>query len=258
MRQLITMRRITPLITASVSLLAALLLSACAELGTPAVPIRTIDLTPRRPGNCLVVLLPGRFAEPEGFDKARWADAVSRRGLHADLVAVDAHLGYYRTRTIIERLKLDVVDPARAAGYHEIWIAGTSLGGLGGLIYLKEHPDEVAGVVAIAPFLGDEKVIDEIVAAGGPAAWKAPEAIADDDVGRTIWSWLAPGRPGAESVPVYLGWGTSDGFDRSNRLLAGTLPPDRVFPVDGKHDFAAWTLVWEQFLDRARPCEGTR
>src|SRR5512133_2646996 len=105
MRQLITTRRITPLITASVSLLASLLLGACAELGTPAVPIRTIDLTPRRPGNCLVVLLPGRFAEPEGFAKARWADDVSMRGLHADLVAVDAHLGYYRTRTIIERVK---------------------------------------------------------------------------------------------------------------------------------------------------------
>jgi hypothetical protein len=112
--------------------------------------------------------------------------------------------------------------------------------------------------VAIAPFLGDEKVIDEIEAAGGPAAWKAPETIADDDVGRTIWSWLSRGRPGAEPVPVYLGWGTSDGFDRSNRLLAGMLPPERVFPVGGKHDFGAWTLVWEQFLDRTRPCEGTK
>jgi pimeloyl-ACP methyl ester carboxylesterase len=258
MPQITATRRITQLINAAVSLLASLTLGACAELGTPAVPIRTIDLTPRRPGNCLVVLLPGRFAEPEGFANARWADSVSMRGLHADLVAVDAHLGYYRTRTIIDRLKTDVVDPARAAGYDEIWIAGTSLGGLGGLIYLKEHPGDVAGVVAIAPFLGDEKVIDEIEAAGGPAAWKAPETIADDDVGRTIWSWLARGRPGAESVPVYLGWGTSDGFDRSNRLLAGMLPPERVFPVAGKHDFGAWTLVWEQFLDRARPCEGRK
>lgn len=237
---------------------AVALLTACAELRPPAVPIRAIDLTPRRPGNCLVVLLPGRFAEPEEFRGARFADAVEARGLHIDLVAVDAHLGYYRNRTVIERIKADVVDHARAAGYDEIRIAGTSLGALGGLIYLREHPGDLAGVLAIAPFLGDDAVIREIEAAGGPAAWKAPEVLAVDDVGRRLWAWLSRGRPGAESVPLDLGWGTSDDFDRSNRLLAGMLLPERTYPVDGGHDFAAWGRVWEEYLDRVRPCGGDR
>jgi pimeloyl-ACP methyl ester carboxylesterase len=239
-------------------LLASLLFVSCAELGRPDVPIRTIDLTSRTPGNCLVVLLPGRFAEPEEFRDARFADAVAASGLRVDLVAVDAHLGYYRNRTIIERVKADVVDPARAAGYDEIWIAGTSLGGLGALIYAKEHPQDLAGALAIAPFLGDDAVIREIEAAGGPASWRAPATIGEDDVGRRLWSWLAPGRPGSESVPLYLGWGTSDDFDRSNRLLAGLLPSDHVFPVDGGHDFDAWGQVWESFLDKARPCGGAK
>lgn len=218
----------------------------------------TIDLTPRRPGHCLVVLLPGRFAKPEVFREARFAEAVDVRGLPIDLVAVDAHLGYYRNRSVIERLHADVIEPARRSGYTKIWIAGASLGGLGGLIYLREHPGDLAGVLSIAPFLGDEKVIDEIEAAGGPAAWQAPAVIGKDDVGREIWGWLARGRPGSEAVPLFLGWGTSDDFDRSSRMLAGMLPPERVYPVDGKHDFDAWTLVWEAFLDRERPCEGGR
>lgn len=258
MRASLRVPRLPTLLAALFVSSSALLLGACAEFRTPAVPIRTIELTERRPGNCLVVLLPGRFAEPEGFQRARFADAVAARGLRIDLVAVDAHLGYYRNRTIIERLKKDVVDPARAAGYDEIRIVGTSLGGLGGMIYLKEHPADVAGVVSIAPFLGDESVIDEIEAAGGPASWKAPDTIAEDDVGRTIWAWLSKGRPGAEPVPLSLGWGTSDDFDRSNRLLAGMLPAERVYPVAGGHDFAAWSLVWESYLDRERPCGGER
>ena len=240
------------------ALFASTLIASCAELGTPAVPIRAIDLTPRRAGNCLVVLLPGRFAEPEEFRDARFAEAVAERGLAIDLVAVDAHLGYYRTRSVIERLKHDIVDPAKAAGYDEIRIAGTSLGGLGGLIYLKEHPRDLAGVLAIAPFLGDDEVIGEIEAAGGPATWSPPGDVGKDDIGRTLWSWLAPGRPGAESVPLSIGWGTSDDFDRANRLLAGMLPPERVYPVSGGHDFEAWRLVWESYLDRERPCGGER
>lgn len=258
MRRSATATRFPGLLMAPAALLAAALLGACAELRPPEVPIRAIDLTPRRPGHCLVVLLPGRFAEPEEFREARFAEAIAERGLAIDLVAVDAHLGYYRTRTVIERLKHDVVDPARAAGYDDVRIAGTSLGGLGGLIYLKEHPGDLDGVLAIAPFLGDDDVIAEIEAADGPRAWSPPDNVEKDDIGRTLWSWLAPGRPGAESVPLSIGWGTADDFDRANRLLAGMLPPGRVYPVAGGHDFEAWRLVWESYLDRERPCGGDR
>ncbi len=72
---------------------------------------------------------------------------------------------------------MDVVLPARAAGYDTIWLAGTSLGGIGALLYLRDHPDDLAGVLALAPYLGEEGVIREIERAGGPASWQPP---ADD------------------------------------------------------------------------------
>jgi pimeloyl-ACP methyl ester carboxylesterase len=231
------------------------LLSACGPFRAQIVPIPTIDLTPERAGRCLVVLLPGRFANPEGFGRAGFAEAVAARGLPIDLIAVDAHLGYYRGRSVVDRLRTDIIAPARAAGYEQVWIAGTSLGGLGGLIYLKEHPDDLAGVLAIAPFLGDDTLIRAIEQAGGASDWAAPAGIDGEEVGVTLWRWLSAGRPGAAAIPLYLGWGRRDDFDRSNRLLAQMLPPERTYVVDGGHDFEAWNLVWAEFLDNARPCE---
>lgn len=235
--------------------LSSLLLCSCGPFRAQVVPMPTIDLGPERTGRCLVVLLPGRFANPEEFRRAGFAEAVAARGLRIDLVAVDAHLGYYRGRSVVERLRTDIIGPARSAGYEQVWIAGTSLGGLGGLIYMKDHPGDLSGVLSIAPFLGDDKLIREIEQAGGAAEWTAPAPSEDEEVGLTLWRWLSAGRPGSESVPLHLGWGNLDDFDRSNRLLANMLPPERSYTVDGGHDFTAWSLVWAAFLDRERLCE---
>lgn len=203
---------------------------------------------------CLVILLPGVYSSAERFGSAGFGTIAAERGLAADIVAADAHLGYYRNRSVVERLREDVIAPAKRDGYDEIWIVGTSLGGLGGLLYLKEHPGEVSGVFAIAPFLGDEEVIAEIAQAGGPMSWQPPETVENDDVGRILWSWIVSDGIDSTNTPVHLGWGTKDDFDRSNRMLSGLLPPARVYTVDGGHDWDAWTTLWNAFLDRAKPC----
>lgn len=236
-------------------ILLAAALFGCASLREPAVPIRTLVLAPSEDARCVIILLPGMFSSPERFAREEFARIAADHGIKARVVAVDSHIGYYRNRSVAERLHSDVIAPALAAGTEEIWIVGTSLGGLGSLLYLKERPGEVHGVFAIAPFLGDDDVIDEITAAGGPAHWTPPDEIPDDDVGRILWSWIAGGGLDAVGVPVHLGWGTRDDFDRSNRLLSGILPAERTYTVDGGHDWDAWSNLWAQFLDRARPCD---
>ena len=238
--------------------LTATLLSACGALRPATIPMRSVVVRSGGSGRCLAVLLPGRYAAPENFIEGKFGEAVAARGLDLDVVAVDAHLGYYRTRTVIDRIRQDVVLPARAKGYEQIWIAGTSLGGLGSLIYRREHPEDLTGVLAIAPYLGDDKLIREIEAAGGPRRWTPPSSTAPDDIGLDIWSWLATGAVGGGKVPVSLGWGTGDSFDRSNRLLASLLPPERTFPLSGGHDMKTWNRVWEQFLDSTAPCGKAR
>src|SRR5690349_11483752 len=167
-------------------------LSCALFVRRPLVPMRTVELAEKTGGDCLAVLLPGRYDEPESFRRAGFAEAVERRALKLDLLGVDSHLGYFRDRSIVERLRLDVIQPARAAGYRTIWIVGTSLGGLGGLLYLHEHADDLSGVLALAPYLGDDDVIREIKAAGGPTRWTPPSPLPADQVGRELWSWLGP------------------------------------------------------------------
>jgi pimeloyl-ACP methyl ester carboxylesterase len=236
------------------AVVAAVLANGCGAFRPATAPIRTVTVHESPENRCLAVLLTGRYAAPEEFARGGFGAAVAQRGLPLDVVAVDAHLGYYRTRSVVERIRKDVVLPAKARGYEEIWLAGTSLGGLGTLIYHREHPEDLKGILAIAPFLGEDEVITEIEAAGGPALWRAPASAEGDDIGRTIWSWLASAGFASQTDSVSLGWGTEDRFDRSNRLMAGLLDPEQVYAVSGGHDMATWNSIWGRFLDRVEPC----
>ncbi len=226
----------------------------CSTFRAPVIPLRTIALGTKGGGTCLAVLLPGRWGKPESFRKAGFAKAVEKRGLRLDLVAVDSHLGYYRDRSVVERLRIDVVEPARAAGYRTIWIVGTSLGGVGGLLYLRDQPDDLSGVLALAPFLGADELIREIEAAGGPTRWTPPPTLPTDDVGRELWSWLAPWALSRRATPLHLGWGSEDSLAEANQMLATLLPRERVYTVRGRHDWGTWARLWEQFLDRTELC----
>lgn len=229
-------------------------LCGCTGFRAATRPMRTQELRSGSGGGCLAVLLPGRWDRPERFARAGFVEAVARRGMPLDLVAVDAHVGYYRERSVIARLREDVILPARASGYREIWLVGVSLGGLGSLFYLREHPDEVAGAIALAPYLGDEATLREIEASGGPLTWSARDAPGETTLGRELWSWLAPWAAARQGPPLFLGWGRDDALAPANEMLATLLPEGRVDAVRGGHDWAAWARLWERFLDRVPLC----
>src|SRR6478672_5093934 len=175
----------------------------------------------------LLVLLPGRFDAPQDFVEHGFVEAVRRRKLNADIAIPDLHLGYYLQRSAVDRLRDDILLPAKAAGYRRIWLAGVSLGGLGSLLYLQLHAEPVDGAILIAPYLGRDPVIDDIAGAGGLAAWN-PGALDEDDYERQLWRWLrtyGEGRPASGARPdLYVGYGAEDRFARSNALLAAMLP----------------------------------
>lgn len=226
-----------------------LLLSiGCARLRPTPVPIRTVSY-PGPPAvnqpRTLVVLLPGRRDSPEDFGRFDFPELAAQAGARVDMVAVDAHLGYYYNRTIADRLHEDVIAPARKR-YDRIWLAGISLGGTGSILYTAQHPEDVDGILLLAPFLGEEDVIDEVAAAGGLSGWNPQQTPAPDDFQRRMWIWLKGGVRGKS--PIYLGFGRSDDFARANALLGEALPPERVFTVPGGHTWKAWRAAWEAFL----------
>lgn len=203
------------------------------------------------PRSRLGVFLPGAYDQPEEFRTQGFVLALQRRVPGIDAMLVDSHLGYYQAANVAERLAEDVIGPARAAGYSDIWLVGISLGGLGAMLHASRFPG-IRGIVAIAPFVGTRESFAEVRRAGGLAAWQPPAPVSDTDWERGVILWLrgyaraAPGRP-----PLFLGYGRSDRFADTLSLVAPVLPPEQVVTVEGGHDWDTWRALWDRLLDRA-------
>lgn len=196
----------------------------------------------------LLVFLPGRYDQPQDLVRNGLVRAVRERGMDADIVIPDLHFGYYIKRTAVERLHEDVILPARKKGYRHIRLVGISVGGMGALLYAQMQPGMVDEVVLIAPYLGESAIHHDIARTGGLKAWDPGQWTADD-YERTLWAWLRDHGSAADPV-ISLGFGRSDSFAMSNRLLATVLPENRVTSTPGGHEWAPWLRIWETVLDR--------
>ena len=231
--------------------LAALIVTGC----TPAarIPMDTVYFDPEGPkqNSCLIVFLPGRWNSAASFADEGFVAAVRRSGLQADMMAAGAHMGYYLEHTFPERLHEDVIMPAKNRGYGQIWLVGVSIGGLGALWYDGEHPGELAGIVVLAPYLGEPETYGEVYRSGGLSKW-TPSFIADNDWQRKIWINLKTFETREKSLArLYLGYGLSDRFAVPDGMLAEVLPMEQVFTVEGGHDWPTWRRLWEEILKKS-------
>jgi len=244
------------------STLPALIVSACARWLPAPVPMRAVAWPAAKPNaRCLVVFLPGMGDDAEDFERQGFVDEVKKAGLSVDLVAANATLGYYARGTFPERLANDVIGPARARGYEQLWLIGMSMGGLGTVYYARSHAADVTGVLALAPYLGEDELIEEIRGQGGLAGWRGParvEVMNEDNYQRELWRWLQAVTRGQEPGPnIYLGYGRADKLARQDELLAAALPEGHTYLVDGAHDWKTWQVLLGQFLEGselARSC----
>jgi pimeloyl-ACP methyl ester carboxylesterase len=238
------------------ALAAVVLLAGCGLLPRAStVPLRVLSdnaSCSSRP-ETLLVMLPGAASLPEEFLREGFVLALRERRLALDVALVDAHLGYYKDRTILERLQADVIAPARAKGYRKVWLVGVSLGGLGALIQARAQPADADGLMLLAPYLGERRVTDAVRADGGLKAWRGavPEPV-PDDVDLRLWQWLqAYATDPTQRPPLLLGYALGDRLAPANQLLAASLPADRVFTTTGGHDWPEWRLLWNRMLERA-------
>lgn len=216
-------------------------------------PMNTIhDRAPQQDGanRVLLVMLPGATHVPEDFLRHGFVRALRERRLPVDAMLVDAHPDYYLERSIGERLTKDVMLPARAAYYRQIWLVGISLGGMGALICARDHPAEIDGVILLAPYLANRGTIAELVRRGGLDAWQPGGVNAKDDE-QTPLGWLKARCSGTPALPeIHLGYGTADRFAAASEMLAQSLPAECVAVTQGGHDWKTWAYLWEYFLDQ--------
>ena len=201
------------------------------------------------PSSGTVVLMRGIGGSHKTFEKRGWIDEIRNRGFDWTLIAPDAGLSYYMKRTLVARLTQDVVAPSMTTGHEKVWFAGVSMGGLGSLYYLLERPNEVAGVVLIAPYLGSPEIMTGIQAAGGLIAWQPPNVDPPDD---WEWSFLRSLRKlllSEDHPPIYLAYGLDDKHRSGQRLLADALPKENVITLPGKHRKWVFDRLWTEILD---------
>lgn len=241
------------LLRAGIAFAAALGVSGCPPR-TP-VPLEVVryDAGNGKGHRSLLVFLPGRGDSASTFERHGLVAEVRERGLAADMIAVNAHLGYYRNNSIFTRLKEDVITPARAAGYDHIWLIGNSLGGYGALAYAKEYAQDISGMILLGPFLGDDDLITDIRRNGGLPSWSRGVVLGDprEDWGKRLWLWLNDcEQQEACFSKIHLGYGRGDRFSGGQGFLASLLPPEQVIAVDGGHDWPTWKKLWRMFLEK--------
>lgn len=247
--------RITPA-TALLSIAcitASLLLTSCLPGGTTQtkIPFVQIEASRSSSNKVLVVILPGRGDDVANLKASGIAESIQAEMPEADVVLAGITFAYYMEGRMPQRLREEIMLPARERGYQEIWLVGASMGGMGALMYDREYPGDAKGLVLLAPYLGSKKVLEQINQSGGLQNWEAgpvPAMVDRNNFDRELWrylkTWQAQGN--SRSKDVWLAYGDKDKLKAATPPLQKLLPPDHVFVRPGGHAWVVWTPVTKE------------
>ena len=218
-------------------------------------PMRALEarMDPHERRSCLVVFMPGMLDTPDNFVDAGFLDAAASASDRCDLVAIDAHFGYYRSGRIRQRVTRDILLLAETRGYEDVWLVGISMGGLGALMVAQQNATRIRGVVLLAPFLGDEALVRSVADAGGLAEWDAPDDADpwdEDEFDDALWAWLRGYATAPEDMPeLFVAVGTEDSLRPGIGVLAEALPAGHHGTAPGGHGWSTWRGLFAQLLE---------
>ncbi|RMA77611.1 hypothetical protein DFR27_2430 [Umboniibacter marinipuniceus] len=216
---------------------------ACTFIAPAKAPIDTVVYSDPDESDTLIVMLPGAAQWVEEYEERGLVRLIEDCNAEISVIGAQAYFGYYRTKTIVTRLREDIILPAIADGKTNIWLLGTSMGGVGTLLYRAKYPAEISGIMAMAPYVGDEDELTEYLNA---------EADAGDNKMAIIWRDLE--RSAANHPSIVLGYGSEDGLGFGIRWLASMLPSQQVHQRSGGHDWETWMALWPDMLESAGLC----
>lgn len=247
-----------------IPLLAVLLttfLSGCLFLGNSKAPIPKafVPALDQSGDRILIIVLSGMFSDEESLKQHGLHTVIQKSWPDADVLLTAARLPYYSEGVLTQRLHDEIIKPARDERYDQVWLAGGSMGGLGALMYEREYPGQVTGIVLLAPRLGNGELIDEIHRSGGIGAWNPgplPAEMNGDNYERQVWKMIKlRGKQRDFLHRVWLICGTEDRMLPGARLLAPQLLPSQYIERPGGHDWDFWVSATEQIFARIRAAQ---
>lgn len=208
------------------------------------MPVIRYPVAGERRAATLVIFLPGRRDHASVFARNGLVEVVERAHIGADLIATDAHIGYYKSGSFVRQLHDEIIEPARQRNYRRIILIGVSMGGYGAVRYAMAHPGKVDTIVLLSPFLGAGPVGREIAEAG------------DEDFEQTRrWLLAYPKdksdveRTAAHYPRIILGRGEEDLFPITHAELRAALPQHDFFTTPGAHVWSTWHTLLEKILN---------
>lgn len=235
--------------------LACLLLGGCYFFQAVKEPIPTQYFKARSAATGLVVMMPGFGDGPQDFITNGFLDTVQQANPAFDVIAVNAHFGYYRNYSVVKRLHRDVIEPAQAR-YDEIWLVGISMGGFGAAAYGETYPDNIEGMILLSPFMGSDEVVEDVMAAPSLKQWKATELKTIEDVRvrrfYELWQFFQDYAESPQRNPkIYIGFGDEDHLRGANGLIADVLAAERSLILPGGHKWTVWKPLFIELANRA-------
>lgn len=223
-----------------------LLLPAC--LMPKAVAPMPVDLfNSSTNGDQMVIMFPGygdragTFREYDFFEtllknEPAFADTL--------FVATDAHIGYYRSRSLPKRIEEDVL--ARFPQRQKLTLLGVSMGGMGASIIASMHSEQVERLILFAPYLGGKRFLKRIAA---DQLQPTPDDSLRERGLLKAWRFLIEdaATTGAEITVLY---GESDRLAAGIELLAEKAPHVKLISREGGHGWATWTPLWQTYLQQ--------
>ncbi len=236
-------------------LVPVLLLVGCASGGDPRQPIPTrLDPAPLadRPAP-LVVVLPGRYDDLGTLAASGIVSAIRQGWPDADVLLTGVGMAWYRDGVLVERLHREIIEPARHRGVGSIWLVGASIGGTGALLYERAHPGEVDGIVLLGPYLGERRAVEQILDAGGLAAWQPgpPRSLTATTFRRELWRSLKELLDDPQRAErLWLVYGEQDRYDYALPAIAPVLRPEQTVRLPGGHAWSVWTPAAAEVFER--------
>ena len=224
-----------------------LFLGCSGSRGKKALPsVRYSGMTGKR---SLVVLFPTMGGKGSHYETQGFLDEVWERGFEASLEVLDVKPSLYLGSRIVELVKTEVIEPAKTEGFEEIYLVGISMGGHGVLLYATTYPEDVDGIVLLAPFISGDTASEAIDEAGGLDTWEDCPFLAWTHA-CNLWKALQVYVTDPwNQRKVVLGFGTEDIFVEQCRVLGDVLLPEQVFTVPGEHNWATWKELFSKVAD---------
>src|SRR5882762_4193036 len=127
--------------------------AGCFTIGDSKAPIGTVSVPAPRTAaeGTLVIVLPGFGDDAQDMKDHGLAEVIQESWQDADVLLTSATFAYYRDGKLVPRLHEEIVGQALRGSYARVWLVGASMGGVGALLYEREYPGELTGLVLFAP-----------------------------------------------------------------------------------------------------------